>query len=116
VREQGLGAAAAPLLLVDDRLTQLDALAADIDVARTFDERADVAVALAAEGTVGVAVPPGAAGRPSSRPAGARVFRRHAISCLVLRHWSIVVDPLSLVTCHLPFRQSACKHRLTTDK
>ena len=64
VGEEGLGAAAAPLLLVDDRLAQLDALAADIHVAGPLDEGADVAVALPAEGTVGVAV---AAGVPGGR-------------------------------------------------
>ena len=78
-----LGDAAAAFLLVDDRLAQLDALAADVDVARPFDEGADVAVALAAEGTVGVAVAPGvpAAGLRPPLPC-TRVFRRHAISFL----------------------------------
>ena len=47
------GAAAAPLLL-EDRLAKLDALAADVDVARSFDQRTDVAIALAAERTKGV--------------------------------------------------------------
>ena len=63
----GFGAAAALLLLVDDRLAELDALAADVDVAGPFDERADVAVALAAEGAVGVAVAAGGAGRLACR-------------------------------------------------
>ena len=64
--------AAAPLLLVDDRLAQLDALAADVDVARALDEGADVAVAFAAEGTVGVAVAAGIPGRPLPAAARAR--------------------------------------------
>src|SRR5205085_2520652 len=79
VREIRLGDAAAALLLVDDRLAQFDALAADVDVAGALDERPDVAVALAAEGTVCVAVATGAAGRPLSSAACARVFIRHAI-------------------------------------
>jgi hypothetical protein len=51
-----LGTAPPTLLLVDDRLAQLDALTADVHVARPFDEGSDVAVALAAEGAVGVTV------------------------------------------------------------
>src|SRR5262249_2621239 len=83
VREEGLGGAAAALLLVDDRLAQLDALAADVHVAGSLDERADLPVTLAAEGTVGVAVPPGAPGGGLAPPASCtRVFRRHAISFL----------------------------------
>ena len=66
--------------LVEDRLAQLDALAADVDVARPFDQRADVAIALAAERTEGVAVAAGAAGRLAARPSRARVFGRHAVS------------------------------------
>ena len=79
VGEEGLGNAAAAFLLVDDRLAELDTFAADVDVARSFDQGADVAVALAAEGAIGVAVPPGAArgSPPSSRHA--RVFVRHAV-------------------------------------
>ena len=69
MREQRLGRAAAPFFLVDDRLAQLDALAADIDVARSFDEGADVAIAFAAKGAVGVAVSPGVAGGSSSASA-----------------------------------------------
>src|SRR5581483_2621752 len=54
---------------------------ADVDVAGPLDERPDVAVALAAEGAVGVARPAGtAAGRPAPASSRARVFRRHAIS------------------------------------
>src|SRR5262249_54943337 len=56
----------------------LDALAADVDVAGSLDQGADVAVALAAEGTVGVAVTSGIAGRSLATRAG--VFGRHAIS------------------------------------
>ena len=41
-------------LLLEDRLAELDALAADVHVARSFDQRADVAVALATERTEGV--------------------------------------------------------------
>src|SRR5262249_14999596 len=54
VGEEGLGPAAPALLLVDDGLAQLDALAADVDVAGPLDQRADLPVALAAERAVGV--------------------------------------------------------------
>ena len=80
VGEQALGAAAPAFFLVDDRLAQLDAFAADVDVARALDEGADVAVTFAAEGTIGVAVAARAAGRLASSSASARVFRRHAVS------------------------------------
>jgi hypothetical protein len=43
--------AAAPLFLVENRLAQLDALAADVNVTGSFHQRADVAIALAAERT-----------------------------------------------------------------
>ena len=49
-----LRVAAAASFLVEDRLAEVDALAADVDVAGPFDQRADVAIALAAERTVGV--------------------------------------------------------------
>jgi hypothetical protein len=52
--EERLGAAAAALLLVQDRLAQVDALATDVNVAGPLDERTYVAVALAAEGAEGV--------------------------------------------------------------
>ena len=61
--ERRTGAAAFALFLVDDRLAKLHALAADIDIAGTLDERADVAETLSAEGAECVAVPPGVAGR-----------------------------------------------------
>ena len=54
VGEEVLGDAAAAAFLVEDRLAELDAFAANVDVARTLDERADVAVAFAAERAVGV--------------------------------------------------------------
>jgi hypothetical protein len=52
--EEGLRRAAAALFLLEDRLAEVDALAADIDIARALDERAYVAVAFAAERTEGV--------------------------------------------------------------
>src|SRR5205085_1399878 len=74
------GAGAAAFLLVDDRLAQLDALAADVHVAGSLHERADLTVILAAEGAVGVAVAAGP-GLGSPTPAAcARVFRGHAVS------------------------------------
>ena len=54
VGEERLGHAPAPPLLVEDRLAELDALAANVDVARTFHQGTDVAVALAAERAIGV--------------------------------------------------------------
>src|SRR4051794_34753917 len=54
VGEERLGHSPTPPLLVEDRLAELDALAANIDVARPFDERPDVAVTLAAERAIGV--------------------------------------------------------------
>ena len=57
------GAAAAPLLL-EDRLAEIDALAADVDVAGALDQRSDVAIALATERTEGVFL--GGAATPSS--------------------------------------------------
>src|SRR5207247_2179047 len=77
VRGGRLRPAAALLLLVDDRLAQLDALAADVDVAGPLHEGADVAVAAAAERAIGVAVAAGGArGAASARVAGGAV-RRH---------------------------------------
>ena len=54
VGEERLGDAPPPPLLVEDRLAELDAIAADVDVARSFHQRADVAVALAAERAIGI--------------------------------------------------------------
>ncbi len=59
--EQRPGTAAAALFLVENRLAQLDALAADIDVARPFYQRPDFTVTLAAERTVRVLLASGAA-------------------------------------------------------
>ena len=56
VIEQRLGAAAPAFLLVDDRLAQLDAFATDVNVARSFDQRPDVAVTLAAKRAISVAL------------------------------------------------------------
>ena len=47
--EQRLAGPAPASLLFEDRLAQVDALAADVDVARAFDQRPHVAVALATE-------------------------------------------------------------------
>ena len=54
VGEERLGHAPPLALLVEDLLAELDAIAADINVAGTFHQRAHVAVALAAERAVGV--------------------------------------------------------------
>ena len=62
-----LGDAPPAALLVEDGLAKLDAFTANVDIARTFDERADVAVAFATERAEGVAVSAGAAGRQLGR-------------------------------------------------
>ena len=88
VGEEGLGDPPAPSLLVEDRLAELDAFAADVDVAGAFDQRADVAVALAAEGAIGVLL--GAAGRPARRTAAAVALAataRRAAARDVLTRW-----------------------------
>ena len=54
VGEERLGHAAPFPLLVEDLLAELDAVAADVDVARAFHQGADIAIALAAERAVGV--------------------------------------------------------------
>src|SRR5438552_1130066 len=52
--EERFRRAAAALFLFQNRLAQVDTLAADVNVAGPFDERANVAVALATERTEGV--------------------------------------------------------------
>src|SRR5262249_55953916 len=79
VGERGLATATAAFFLFDDRLAQFDTFAADVDVAGTFDQRADFAVILPAEGAICVAVAAGAPHRLASPPARARVFGRHAV-------------------------------------
>ena len=68
VGEQRLGHTATTPLLVEDRLAELDAFAADVDISGAFDQRADVAEALAAEGAIGVFLraPRGSRGHASS--------------------------------------------------
>ena len=61
IGEQGLGNPATAPLLVEDRLAELDAFAADIDISGAFHQGADIAKALAAERTIGVFL--GASGR-----------------------------------------------------
>src|SRR5205814_9437440 len=63
VRDRRLAAALAALLVVDDRLAELDALAADVNVAGAFNERPNVAVALATKRAVRIAIAAGASGR-----------------------------------------------------
>ena len=62
--------------LLDDRLAKVDALAADVDIARPFDQRSDIAVAPPAEGTKGVPVSTRRAGGFPA-PTVARTSLRH---------------------------------------
>src|SRR5207253_6444133 len=70
--EQLLRPAAAALLLVENRLAQLDALSADVNVARPFHQGADLAITFAAERTIRVFL----AGR-AAIPGGEVFTRRH---------------------------------------
>src|SRR5271165_4340724 len=54
IREERLGHTAAATLLVEDRLAELDAFAADVDVSGSFDQGAHVTKALATKRAVGV--------------------------------------------------------------
>ena len=55
--EQLSGRTATPLLLIQNGSAQINALAADVHVFRTFDQRPDFAVIFAAKGAVRVALP-----------------------------------------------------------
>jgi hypothetical protein len=52
--EERFAGPAAALFLFEDRLAQIDALAADVNVAGSFHQRADIAITLAAERTEGI--------------------------------------------------------------
>ena len=52
--EEGPRRAPPALLLVENRLAKLNAFPTDVHIARSFDERSDIAVAFAAERTIGV--------------------------------------------------------------
>jgi hypothetical protein len=52
--EKLFAGASAFALLIEYRLAKLDAFAADVNVARSFDQRPDVSVTLSAERTEGV--------------------------------------------------------------
>src|SRR5262249_8036687 len=80
MREQRFGNAPPPLLLIDDRLAKIDALATDINISRSFDQRTNVAIALATKRAIGIAVPPGVPGGPSSSASRAGILGRHALS------------------------------------
>src|SRR6516162_2836317 len=78
VREERLGHPSAALLLVDNGLAKLDAFAADVDIARPFDEGAYIAIALATEGAIGRAVSASSVrGGTSSSIPRTGIFRRH---------------------------------------
>jgi hypothetical protein len=50
-REQLLAGAASFAFLVEDRLAKFDAFAANVDIARSFDQWSDISIALATERT-----------------------------------------------------------------
>jgi hypothetical protein len=54
IGKESFRVSSASMLLFENRLAQLDALAADVDVVGSFDKRADLTVALSAERTTGV--------------------------------------------------------------
>ena len=66
--EQRLAGAAAAAFLLEDRLAEVDALAADVDVAGPFDQRPHVAIALATERAKGVFL-----GRAAAAASGAEI-------------------------------------------
>src|SRR5262249_15515623 len=80
IGEERLRTTAAALFLVDDRLTKLDAFAADVDIAGALYQRPHVSVTLAAKRTISIPIAPRAAGRSLAAAAGTGVFRRHALS------------------------------------
>jgi hypothetical protein len=67
-REELFARAATFAFLVEDRLAELDTLAADVDVARSFDQRPDVTVALATLRTESVLLRGPAAASPRDIP------------------------------------------------
>ena len=87
VGEERLGHAPPFPLLVEDLLAKLDAIAADVNVAGTFHERADVAVALAAERAIGVFLGPAGASRAHVPTAVALSAPRRATARDVLTRW-----------------------------
>ena len=74
--EQRLAGAAAAALLFEDRLAEVDTLAADVNVARPFDQRTDVAIALAAERAKGVLL-----GGAAAAPASPKITSRLHVVC-----------------------------------
>ena len=80
--------------MIDDGLAQLDTFAADINFARPFDQRSDVAEALLAKRAVGVAIPP--RGSVGSLTAAARtgILIAHAF-VLVCVHPGLFSVPLA---------------------
>src|SRR5262245_32827222 len=53
-RKQLFAGSATLTFLVEDRLAKLDTLATDVDVARSFDQRSDIAITFATERTESV--------------------------------------------------------------
>src|SRR5207245_1714835 len=101
MREKCFRNPAAALLLVDDRLTQLDTFPTDEYIPGAFDQRADISVTLATEGAIGVSISPGIPGRTPSARSQSRIFVRHAVSLV----WP---SCLSIVKLGRTFHRLAC--------
>ena len=74
--EQGLAGPPAAAFLLEDRLAEVDTFAADINVARPLDQRADVAIALAAERAKCVLL-----GGAAASPASPKITSRLHVVC-----------------------------------
>lgn len=73
--EQLLALTPPSLLLFEDRLAEINAFAADVDISGTFDQWADVPVALATERTEGILL-----GRSSAAASAQFLSTRHKYS------------------------------------
>ena len=117
VGEERLGNAAPLPLLVEDLLAKLDAIAADVNVARAFHQGADIAIALAAERAKGVLL--GAARGSRAHVATAISFSaapsRRATARDVLTRWHALSFRPARETVTRPRRREAvttgCQHK-----
>src|SRR5437016_7557624 len=92
VREQRFRGAAAAFFLINDGLAELDALAADVHFAGPLDEGSNIAEALLAKRTVGVAIPPRGSIGSLTGPARTGILVAHAF-VLVCVHPGLFLIP-----------------------